>query len=77
MSLILRRVLGLSIALSGIRNARLLESHVGYKDTNDTGRLACDPTMCQVVGARAEDRPAASTNQMGALRDRDSDLRMR
>ena len=37
----------------------------GYEDTNDAERLAVDPTMRQVVGARANDRDAASTSQMG------------
>jgi hypothetical protein len=37
----------------------------GYEDTNDAERLAVDPTMRQVVGARAMDRDAASTSQMG------------
>jgi hypothetical protein len=37
----------------------------GYEDTNDAERLAVDPTMRQVVGARAKNRDAASTSQMG------------
>jgi hypothetical protein len=37
----------------------------GYEDTNDAERLAVDPAMRQVVGARAMDRDAASTSQMG------------
>jgi hypothetical protein len=37
----------------------------GYEDTNDAERLAVDPTMRQVVGARAKDHDAASTSQMG------------
>jgi hypothetical protein len=37
----------------------------GYEDTNDAERLAVDPTIRQVVGARARDRDAASTSQMG------------
>jgi len=37
----------------------------GYEDTNDAERLAVDPAMRQVVGARANNRDAASTSQMG------------
>ena len=36
----------------------------GYEDTNDAERLRVDPTMRQVVGGRAKERPAASTSQM-------------
>jgi len=37
----------------------------GYEDTNDAERLSVDPTMRHVVGGRAVERTAASTNQMG------------
>mgnify|MGYP000931804865 FL=1 len=36
----------------------------GYEDTNDAERLSVDPTIRHVVG-RGQDRPAASTSQMG------------
>jgi hypothetical protein len=36
----------------------------GYQDTNDAERLAPDPAMRQVVGARAVYRQAASTSEM-------------
>jgi len=36
----------------------------GYEDTNDAERLAKDPAMRVVVGWRAPDRQAASTNTM-------------
>jgi hypothetical protein len=36
----------------------------GYEDTNDAERLAVDPAMRAVVGRRASDRRAASTNTL-------------
>jgi hypothetical protein len=40
----------------------------GYEDTNDAERLAVDPTMRHVVGARAKERTPASTSQMGRFK---------
>jgi Transposase DDE domain group 1 len=37
----------------------------GYEDTNDAERLAVDPMMRQLVGARTKEHTAASTSQMG------------
>jgi hypothetical protein len=37
----------------------------GYEDVNDAERLRIDPTMRCVVGGRAEEKPAASTSEMG------------
>jgi len=42
----------------------------GYEDTNDADRLSVDPAMRQCVGGRAITRTAASTSQMGKVRDR-------
>ena len=45
----------------------------GYEDTHDAERLSVDPTMRHVVGGRATERTAASTQPDGALRDRSVD----
>jgi len=37
----------------------------GYEDTNDTEKLARDPAMQAVVGRRALEKQAASTNTLG------------
>ena len=42
----------------------------GYEDVNDAERLSVDPVMRHVVGGRAADRRAASTQPGVALRDR-------
>ena len=34
----------------------------GYEDTNDAARLRVDPTLRQVVGGRAKDRPQRELN---------------
>ena len=36
----------------------------GYGDTNDAERLRIDPTLRQIVGGRAKERPTASTSEM-------------
>ena len=37
----------------------------GYEDANDAERLSVDPVMRYVVGERAAEKPAASTNEIG------------
>jgi hypothetical protein len=39
----------------------------GYEDTNDAERLSVDPAMRQVVGGRAKERTAASTQSDGTI----------
>ena len=41
----------------------------GYDDTNDADRLSQDPAMRVVVGWKGSDRKAASTSEMGHVRD--------
>ena len=36
-----------------------------YEEVNDANRLGCDPAMGWIVGGKAIERQAASTNQMG------------
>ncbi len=40
----------------------------GYEDVNDADRLGRDPAMRWIVGGKAVEKQAASTSQMGALR---------
>ena len=41
----------------------------GYEDTNDADYLRIDPAMRRVVGGRAEKKLAASSSQVGKVRD--------
>jgi hypothetical protein len=53
--------------LDGLFRQSVFGRLAGYEDVNDADRLAIDPVMRQVVGARAVDAHAASTSQLRRL----------
>jgi hypothetical protein len=56
--------------LSGLFRQSVFGRLAGYEDVNDAERLARDPVMRAIAGREGLDRLAASSSQMGALRDR-------
>jgi hypothetical protein len=50
-------------AMVGLLRQSIYSRQAGYEDTNDTQRLALDPTMRQLVGGGTKEHTAASTSQ--------------
>jgi hypothetical protein len=50
--------------LTGLLRQAVYGRLAGYEDTNDAERLRIDPTLRQIVGGRAKERPTASTSEM-------------
>ena len=55
--------------LTGLLRQSVFGRLAGYEDVNDAERLSRDPAMRAIVDRKGHDRRAASTSQMGRLRD--------